>query len=47
MTSIHEYTLELRERRHYDPAVIQADAWVCAECETFIAWRIAAERHDI
>lgn len=29
---------ELRERRHYDPAVIPADAWVCSRCEMLIAW---------
>jgi hypothetical protein len=33
-----EHTPELRERRHYNPAVIQADAWVCAECEAFLGW---------
>jgi hypothetical protein len=32
----HEHTPELRERKHYDPAVITADAWVCAECEAFL-----------
>ena len=34
----HTHTPELREARHYDQAVIRADTWVCAECETFLGW---------
>lgn len=35
---MHEHTPELRERQHYDPAIIEADAWVCAECEASLGW---------
>jgi hypothetical protein len=38
MSDDHEHTPELRERRHYNPEVIAADAWVCAECEAFLGW---------
>lgn len=38
MSTCHEHTPELRQRRDYDPAVITSNAWVCAECETFINW---------
>lgn len=33
----HRHTPELREQQHYGNA-IPADAWVCAECETFLGW---------